>query len=277
MRMDYVNRIFGLDGKRAIVTGGNSGIGFGIAVSLASLGADVDILGRDQATLGEAETKLNELGSNGRAYRVDVSVKAEVDAFFDSYYDEFGHNLDILVANAGVTYTKRALDTSEGDIDAIMGINYKGALFCCQRASEAMIERKRGNIIIVTSVNAHYPLPPQAVYTGSKAALEALTQCLAVDLAKYGVRVNSLAPGAVVTKLGRNIAPRPSAPPPSNIRMPVPLGRAGLPEDMGDAVACLVTDAFRYMTGSTILVDGGLRLRYKPGRTRERGGAQDAK
>ncbi|MDR3121754.1 MAG: SDR family oxidoreductase [Clostridiales bacterium] len=267
MQMDFVKKLFCLDGKKAIVTGGNSGIGMGIAVSLASLGADVAILGRDQKSLNEVEARLRALGTDSKAYRVDVGKKAEIDAFFDRYYAENGKKLDILVANAGISYGKRALETSEAEVDELYDINLKGSLFCCQRASEAMKEQRSGNIVIVTSVNALYPLPPQAVYTSTKAAQEALMQCIAVDLAEYGIRVNTLAPGAVMTNLGRSM-PRPSTPPPpppppQEGKRPggIPLGRVGLPEDMGDAVACLVSDAFRYMTGSTVLVDGGLKLR----------------
>lgn len=265
MRMEYINKLFCLDGKKAIVTGGNSGIGRGIATSLASLGADVAIVGRDRVTLDETEDALKSLGTNCKAYQADVGVKKEIDRFFDQYFSENGPVLDIFVANAGVSCPKRAMETTEEDVDTLIDINYKGVLFCCQRAAEAMKERQSGNIIIVTSVNALYPLPPQAVYTSTKSALEALMQCMAVDLAKYGIRVNTLAPGAIRTNLGRNMPPRkpePSASPPSDNRRPgIPLGRAGLPEDMGDAVACLVTDAFRYMTGSTVLIDGGLKLR----------------
>ena len=199
MNMDYINRIFNLDGKKAIVTGGNSGIGKGIAISLASLGVDVAVLGRDQATLDETEAELRALGTNGKAYRVDVGVKREIDDFFDGYYKENGLKLDILVANAGVSRARRAMETTEEDVDNIFAINYKGVLFCCQRAAEVMMEQRYGNMIIVTSVNALYPLPPQAAYTSTKSGLEVLKECLAVDLAKYNIRVNTLAPGAKLT------------------------------------------------------------------------------
>ena len=263
MQMDFIKRIFCLDGKKAIVTGGNSGIGLGIATSLASLGADVAIIGRDPATLEEAEAKLRALGTDSKAYRVDVGIKREIDDFFDIYYKENGLKLDILVANAGITVGKRALDTTEEDVDRLFNINYKGSLFCCQRAAEAMKEQMSGVIIIVSSVNALYPLPTQSAYTSTKSSQEVLMQCLAVDLAKYGIRVNTLAPGAIKTNIGRDMPPRPAAaqPPAGNARPNIPLGRIGAPEDMGDAVACLVTDAFRYMTGSTVLIDGGLKLR----------------
>jgi NAD(P)-dependent dehydrogenase (short-subunit alcohol dehydrogenase family) len=169
--------------------------------------------------------------------------------------------LDILAANAGISYAKRALDTTEEEADSLYGTNFKGTLFCCQRAVEGMKRQEGGSIVIVSSVNALYPLPPQAVYTSTKCAQEGLMQCLAVDCAKYNIRVNTVAPGAIITKLGRNMPPPPKPRDPGERVSHIPLGRAGLPEDIGDAVACMVSDAFRYMTGSTVLVDGGLRLR----------------
>jgi NAD(P)-dependent dehydrogenase (short-subunit alcohol dehydrogenase family) len=259
--MDYINRIFCLDGKKAIVTGGNSGIGAGIAVSLASLGADVTIIGRDQKTIDETVKTLTDLGTKSKGYKVDVSKKNEVDAFFDSFYKENDNRLDILVANAGISYMRRALETTEEEVNNLYDINFKGSLFCCQRAAEAMKKQKSGNIVIVTSVNALYPLPNQAVYTSTKNALEGLMQCIAVDLAPFGIRVNTIAPGAVVSNLGRNNPAKTARAGDWKKRPELPLGRIGEPEDIGDVTACIVTDGFRYMTGSTVLVDGGLKLR----------------
>ncbi|MDR3120295.1 MAG: SDR family oxidoreductase [Clostridiales bacterium] len=264
MNKELIDRLFNFTGQKAIVTGGNSGIGRGIARSLASFGADVAIVGRDQTTLDETLAELLAINPGCSAHKVDVSIQAEVNAFFDEYYEKNGRRLDILVANAGLTFGMRALETEEKYIDRLFSINFKGTLFFCQRGSEAMKEQKSGNIVIVTSVNALYPLPPQAVYTSTKAAQEALMQCLAVDLGKYNVRVNSLAPGGVITNLGREDPkhkPRSPEDVPNKARPTIPLGRVGEPEDMGDVVACLVSDAFRYVTGATILVDGGLKLR----------------
>jgi len=205
MDNEYIKRMFCLDGKKAVVTGGNSGIGRGIAKSLASLGADVTILGRDQETINETVAELKSINPNCAGARVDVSSKDEVDAFFSDYFVTTEDRIDILVANAGVSIHKRALDTTEEDVDRVYNINFKGTLFCCQSAAEKMKKQSSGNIVIVTSVNALYPLPPQAAYTTTKNALEALKECLAVDLAPYGIRVNTLAPGAILTNLGRDI------------------------------------------------------------------------
>jgi NAD(P)-dependent dehydrogenase (short-subunit alcohol dehydrogenase family) len=261
MNMDYINRIFCLDGKKAIVTGGNSGIGMGIAKSLANLGAEVTIVGRDSASIEEVSADLAALGTRSRGFQVDLMKKGEIDRFFDTYYAENDGKLDILVANAGISVMKRVLETDEADMDRLFATNLKGTLLCCRRAAEAMKKQNCGNIVITSSVNALYPLPTQAVYTSTKIALEALMQCLAVDLAPYGIRVNTVAPGAVVSNLGRDNPPPQQREdgPRKNLRLP--LGRIGEPEDIGDVVACMVTDAFRYQTGSTVLVDGGLRLR----------------
>jgi NAD(P)-dependent dehydrogenase (short-subunit alcohol dehydrogenase family) len=263
VNLDYVKRVLGLEGKRAIVTGGNSGIGKGVAVSMANMGAQVAIVGRDQPTIDETVMTLKKINPDCTGNRVDISNKEEVDKFFGGYYCDNGGKLDILIANAGVCSMLRALETTEEDMDFFFNINYKGTLFCCQQAAKAMKEQKSGNIVIVTSVNALYPHPPQAAYSSTKGALEVLMQCLAVDLAPFNIRVNSLAPGAIETNIGRsnpNFARNPDKTPDKS-RPRLPLGRVGEPEDMGDVVACLVSDAFRYMTGSTILVDGGLKLR----------------
>jgi NAD(P)-dependent dehydrogenase (short-subunit alcohol dehydrogenase family) len=233
----------------------------GIAKSLASLGADVTIVGRDPLSIEKVSAELIALGTNSKGYQADLTKQQEIDAFFDAYYRENDGKLDILAANAGISVMKRALETSAGEMDRLFDTNLKGTLFCCRRAAEAMKRQKHGSIVITTSVNALYPLPPQAVYTATKAAQEALAQCLAVDLAPYGIRVNTVAPGAVVSNLGRD-NPSPLRQEGDWKKRPgLPLGRLGEPEDIGDVVACMVSGAFRYQTGSTVLVDGGLRLR----------------
>lgn len=259
MNLEYIRGLFSLDGKKAVVTGGNSGIGKGVAISLASFGADVTIIGRDSATIETTVEELKIINPNCSGYMVDISREKEVNDFFSQYFEMTENRIDILVANAGISVHKRALETSTEEIDRLYNINLKGTIYCCKEASRVMKEQKEGNIVIVTSVNALWALPPQAIYSTTKNALESLASCLAVDLAPYGIRVNTLAPGAVVTNLGRN---NPNANTnPSKIRPELPLGRIGEPADMGDVVACMVSDAFRYMTGSTVLVDGGLKLR----------------
>ena len=257
MHPDYLQKVFSLDGKKAIVTGGNSGIGKGIAVSLALFGADVTIIGRDKPTIEDTVDELAKIGSRARGFSVDVGNKSEIDGFFDTYYQENDNKLDILISNAGIQIYKQALETSEEEIERLYSVNFNGAVFCCRRASEAMKKQRSGNIVIVTSVNALHPLSGQAIYSSAKCALEGIMQCMAVELAPYGIRVNTLAPGFVKTNIGRSNPNRDL----SKLHSELPLGRPAEPDDMGDVVACMVSDAFRYMTGSTVLVDGGLKLR----------------
>lgn len=258
MREDYVKRLFSLDGKNAIVTGASQGIGKAIACSLAAFGAQVAVLGRNRAYLSRVEGEIRAAGGNCRAYAVDVSCEEQMETFFHAYMTDHGQ-LDIFVNNAAFTVMKPALDTTEAEMDSLFATNVKGALFGLSRAGKIMKAQRSGSITIVTSVNALAPLPPQAVYTSTKCALEGLMRCIAADLSEYGVRVNSCAPGAINTHMNADAFSTQEGI--DECARMIPLGRVGDPEDIGDAVACISSDAFRYMTGSTVLVDGGLMLR----------------
>jgi NAD(P)-dependent dehydrogenase (short-subunit alcohol dehydrogenase family) len=250
-----------MDGKKAVITGGNSGIGRGIARSLALLGADITFVGRHRKSIEETEKELAALGVKAKGCVVDISAREEANRFFDEYYAENGLKLDILVANASVEHDKRLLDATEEEADKMYQVNMKGTLFFLQRASEAMKAQKSGNIVIITSVNGLRPNPPQAFYSATKAAQIAMMECLACDLRKFNVRVNCIAPGAVWTNIGQNGEGRHSVELPAESPNSQALDRVGLPEDIGDACACIVSDAFRYMTGTTVAVDGGILLR----------------
>lgn len=255
MNIEYIKKIICLDGKRAIVTGGSQGIGLGIAKSLANFGAEVTILARNEKYLIPAEKELQEINPTARAKRVDISKQSDVDAFFDEYFKEGG--IDIFVNNAGISVFKDVCDTNEEEMDRLYATNVKGCVFCVNRAVEKMKENGGGNVVIITSVNAINPLPPQGVYSGTKSMLEGIMRCYAADLTKYGIRVNTLAPGAIKSNLSPDFTPEQQA---ETAKM-IPMKRIGEPNDIGDVVACMVSDSFRYMSGSTVLVDGGLNLR----------------
>ena len=258
MNEAYLKKLFSLDGKKAIVTGASQGIGRAIADSLAAFGAEVVVLGRNKAYLKDVEDSIRAAGGVCKAYEVDVSCQAKMNAFFDEYMAENGR-LDIFVNNAAYTVMKHATETTEDEMDGLFATNIKGALFGLSRAAEIMKKQRDGSITIVTSVNALAPLPPQAVYTSTKCALEGLMKCLAADLSEYGIRVNSCAPGAINTNM--NAAAFSTQEGIDECARMIPLGRVGESPDIGDVVACMASDAFRYMTGSTVLVDGGVMLR----------------
>ena len=258
MNIEYLKSMFDYTGKNAIVTGASQGIGKGIAVSLAKLGANITILGRNEKLLQEACEEIRAEGASCEYASFDITDQKAVDAFFADYFDKH-EKLDIYVSNAAFTVMKSALDTSAEEINSLYATNFRGALLGLQHAAAKMKQQKSGNIVITTSVNALNPLPSQGVYTTTKCALEGLVKCLAADLVKYGIRVNSIAPGAVNTNLNAEMFVNPELR--KQVDAMVPLGYVAEPAEMGDVVACMVSDAFRYMTGSTVLVDGGLNLR----------------
>lgn len=260
MNLEYLNNTFGLQGKNAIVSGASQGIGRAVAESLANLGAHVTLLGRNRTALEQAVCDIRKTGGEADWAAFDVADQPDVDRFFEEYLRV--RKLDIFVNNAAYSIRKRLCETSGPDVDGLIRTNVKGAMFCLQRAAQAMKAQRDGNIVILTSVNALDPLPTQAMYTGTKAMLETMMRCLAADLAQYNVRVNSCAPGAVDTAM--NAQEWTSREAVSQAGEGIPLRHVATPQEIGDAVAAMVGPAFRYMTGSTVLVDGGLMLRVMP-------------
>lgn len=258
MDKEYLASRFSLDGKKAIVTGSSGGIGRAIAESLARFGAEVAVLGRDAAKLKDVEDTILGFGGKCDTWQFDIADNAAQEKFFDDYVEKHGAP-DIFVANAGRSVFHHLTDTEDQEMAELIATDFTGVIVGLRRAGNLMMESGRGgNIVIVTSVNAYFALSGQAVYSGIKSALENICRSMATDLGKYGIRVNTLAPGGVLSDLGRQFGrPRPDKPSP----MDIPLGMQGVPEQMGDVVSCMVSDAFDYMTGTTVLVDGGLMLR----------------
>jgi len=249
--------IFRVDGKKAVVTGASRGIGRATAIALARQGAQVALVSRDAGKMDETADIIRKAGSNAVAYCLDVSDEAKVCRFFETIKESMG-GLDIFVNNAAVTTLKFALDTTDEDMDRLFRINFKGAMYCLQGAANLMASQNKGGaIVIVTSVNAIVPLPMQAMYSSTKCALEGIMRCFALELAPYGIRVNSVAPGSIDTDMN-SIYPREVL---DMFGQSLPLGRVGTPEEIADVVCFAASNAARYMTGSTIVVDGGLLVR----------------
>lgn len=253
----FLNNEYNLEGKIAVVTGASRGIGRSIALALANHGADMILAARDKYQLDQVASEIKKIGRRVEAVKVDVSSREQVDNMMQNIVPAFG-GVDIFVNNAGITIMKHIIDTLPEEIDDIFNTNLKGAIYFLQNAAKLMLKQGRGgNIIIVTSINAIAPLPSQAFYSATKAALEALMKCLAIDLAKEGIRVNSVAPGAIATSMNSHFTPEVV----KRVSAGIPLGRVGEPEEIADVVVFLASDAARYMTGSTIVVDGGHLLR----------------
>ena len=247
---------FSLAGKVAIVTGGRRGIGKASALAFAQAGAEVAVCDRvvDDGALLAVADEIQELGRRSLAIQADISQKRDVDNLVGQVMDEFG-GIDILVNNAGIALRASLIDTSEEDWDEIINVDLKGCYLCSQAVGRRMIERKRGNIINIASQWAMKPIPEAGVYCIAKAGVVMLTRVLALDLASYNIRVNAIAPGTVKTEMSRPMWDDPEDL--KRVESAIPLGRVAEPADIAGAALFLASDASTFITGQTIVVDGG--------------------
>ena len=250
----------GLRGKTALVTGASKGIGRAIALCLAENGADVLVnYCRSEKKAAETVTEIQTFGVKSFALQADVASKQEVEKMFRETRKKMGKDIDILVNNAG---TQVALSTIEAMNlklwNRVLAINLTGAMLCCQQAIPGMKEQGWGRIINTTSISDRTGGGPGgAHYVSAKGALAAFTKGLAKELAPFGITVNAVAPGVILTEMHKKFSTKKSL---ESIKKQVPLGRLGAPEDVSGAVLFLASDAAAYITGETISVNGGLRM-----------------
>jgi 3-oxoacyl-[acyl-carrier protein] reductase len=240
-----------LDGRVAVVTGGGSGIGRGIAVGLAAFGAKVAIWERDEATCTAAARAVDGLG-----LVTDVRDSASVDGALARTVADLGP-VNILVNNAGGTFNSPLLETSENGWDALYRANLRHVLLCTQRVARVMVDAGRGGSIInITSIEGVRAAPGYAAYAAAKAGVINYTSTAALELAEHGIRVNGLAPDFTVTEgLAAMSGPERLA----NAGRMVPMGRGGHVDEMAGAAVFLASELSSYVTGQTIHVDGGTR------------------
>jgi len=251
-------KIFDLSEKIAIVTGGNRGIGFGIAKGLANAGATVVIANRRAAEGQKAAETLKKEGLNAVAIATDVSSKSSVASLVSKVVSDFGR-IDILVNNAGVIVRKPAEEITEEEWDYIMNTNLRGLFFCCQLVGKEMMRSKKGKIVNISSVIAQVVQPRRSVYAVSKAGVSHLTRALALEWGKYNINVNAIGPGVTLTELNRKYFEEH----PEELKEfanSTPKGRVAYPEDYVGAAIFLASDASDYVTGQTLLVDGGMTI-----------------
>jgi len=233
----------------AVVTGGGSGIGRGIARGLAAFGAKVAIWERHEHTAASAAEEVGGLGLT-----TDVRVAAEVDAALSRTSEELG-TVSILVNNAGGVFSSPLLETSENGFDALYRANLKHVLLCTQRVARVMVASGQGgSIISVTSIEGVRAAPGYASYAAAKAGVINFTKTAALELAPHGIRVNALAPDITLTEGMAAVAP-PGAE--AHFGFTVPMGRPGHVEEMAGAAVFLAGPLSSYITGQTIHVDGG--------------------
>jgi 3-oxoacyl-[acyl-carrier protein] reductase len=245
-----------LAGKSALITGGGTGIGRAVALDLASLGASVAVLARTSMDAAhELVEQVRELGVDAIALRGDVRDASDCNSAVSSSVSRFGR-LDILVNNAGTTRDGLVLRMSESDWDEVAQTNLRGVFLMTRAALAPMIEARRGKIVNITSVIGIIGNAGQANYAAAKAAVGGMTRALAIEVADSNIQVNAVAPGFIQTRLTEKLSPERRA----ALLRQTPAGRFGQPQDVSGLVAFLCTDRADFITGQTIVVDGGLTV-----------------
>jgi NAD(P)-dependent dehydrogenase (short-subunit alcohol dehydrogenase family) len=242
---------FRLDGKRALIAGGSSGIGLACAVALAEAGAAVTIAARNAARREAMVQEMREAGYQAVGIEMDVCAITATEAAV-----ALNGPFDILVNSAGLALHSPAADTEEADFDAVSGINFKGAYFLTRAVAKGLLAvGKPGSLINVTSQMAHVGGINRAVYCGTKFAVEGFTKAMAIEWGKQGIRVNTICPTFIRTPLTEKTFNDPDRV--AWIMDKIKLGRVGAVTDMMGPVVYLASDASAMMTGTHMLIDGG--------------------
>jgi NAD(P)-dependent dehydrogenase (short-subunit alcohol dehydrogenase family) len=249
-----------LEGMVAAVTGAGSGIGRGACAALAAAGARVVLNDVTPEGLEETLVLVREAGSEGVTSVGDVRRRDDVQRLVDDSVAAFG-GLDVMVANAAVGHYADLEEMAEEDIDRVLDVDLKGALTCAQLSIPALRARGGGSIVFVTSVQAYATLRGCVVYGAAKAGLVAAARALAVEVGEHGIRVNAIAPGTIDTPMLERDLDRMNPADAEGflerVRAANALGRIGTTAEIGDVLVFLVSDAARYVTGATIVADGG--------------------
>ena len=247
-----------LEGRTALVTGGNRGLGRAMALALAEAGANVAIAARDQSSLDAVAEEIRGLGRRAVGVSTDVTSSAAVDALVTQVVAELG-GLDVLVNNSGVLHPAPLLETSDEDWDRVIATNLTGAFLCSRAAGRHFAENGGGKVINIASNFAYLGVANFVSYCSSKAAIVAFTRALAVEWAPKNIQVNAIAPGYFETDM--NVDLRADDDLLTRTLRQIPQRRMGKPEELGPLVTYLASSASDFMTGETLLLDGGQAAR----------------
>lgn len=243
-----------LDGQVAFITGASKGLGRHFACTLAKAGATIAVCGRSYDLLQELNDEISKNGGHAKAFTLDVTSSENVAEVVESATKTLGP-IDILVNNAGIAVVKPAFEISEQDWDIVIDTNLKGVWLVARTVAKAMLQSGRGGKIInISSIASTTVLGRASSYGASKAGVTQLTRALAVEWARHGIQVNAIAPGYILTDMNEAFFASSSG---DKVVERIPQRRIGKPEDLDGALMLLASDASGFMTGSTILVDGG--------------------
>jgi len=256
MKEDNMHNLFDLTGKVALVTGAGTGLGQGFALGFAGAGADVVLV--DRIEQNETRDRVQALGRRAFPIVADLSQMASIRHAVETALKEFGQ-IDILMNNAGVIRRTPAVDFSEQDWDDVMTINAKTVFFLSQAVARDMMKRKAGKIINIASLLSFSGGITVPSYAASKGAVAQVTKALANEWAQYGLNINAIAPGYMVTNNTANLRKDPVRTKAIDER--IPAGRWGMPEDLQGAAVFLASKASDYVNGHVLVVDGGWMAR----------------
>jgi 2-deoxy-D-gluconate 3-dehydrogenase len=251
-----MEKLFDLTGQIAVVTGGATGLGAGMALGLAAAGADIAVVDRNEPA--ETLAALRHLGRRAVGIAADLSTAEGIRAVMEGTLSAYGR-VDILINNAGTIRRAPAIEFSESDWDEVMVVNAKTVFFLSQAAARDMLPRKRGKIINIASLLSFSGGITVPSYAASKGAVAQITRALANEWAQNGINVNAIAPGYMVTNNTENLRKDPARTRSINER--IPAGRWGMPEDLQGAAIFLASKASDYVHGHILVVDGGWMAR----------------
>lgn len=245
-----------LEGKSCLVTGGSRGIGKAIALKLAELGADVAITyARSAEAANEVKAQIEAMGRNAKAIQADAVDFSQAEAVINELVSDWG-KIDVLVNNAGITKDNLILRMAEDQWDDVITTNLKSIFNYSKVAARPMMKNRGGSIINISSVVGISGNSGQSNYAASKAGIIGFTKSYAKELASRNIRANVIAPGYITTDMTESLGDAVL----EGIKSATPLGRAGNPDEIADAVAFLASDMSSYITGETIRVDGGMAM-----------------
>lgn len=252
---EQFSTLFDLSGQVAVVTGGGRGLGRAAAEGLAAFGAEVILCGRTPSTLQSASEEINTRGGNTWWQVADVSNESDISALLDTVIEKAGR-IDILINNAGINPIYRSAEaTNLNDWKAIVDTNLTGLFMCCKAFGSEMIKQGSGSIVNITSIAGHVGLRKSVPYCAAKGGVELATRAMALDWAQHKVRVNAIAPAFFETDLTAGM--RDHAVLSQRLLDQTPLERFGRPDDLIGAIIYLASAASSYVTGQSIVVDGG--------------------